>query len=179
MHLLGLDFGSKTGVAYGNAGAPASRITLETWALPTGDGENVGPFMHTLRSLLDDRLMRGVEAVCFEAPYIARFKRPDGKWQDSPDQIRRAYGAAAICEQACFARGIPCIEIVTVTLKKDFAGSGKAKKPQMIRAAKQRGFKVSNDHEADAAGCFVHAVEQFAPAHAALYSPLFSRGSAE
>lgn len=172
MHILGLDFATKTGVAYGDAGAPPARIVTETWALPSGGGDDVGPWMHTLRNLLNDRLMRGVELIVFEAPYVARHKGPNG-WQESPDQIRRAFGAAAICEELAFARGIRVIEVVTSTLKKDFAGHGRADKPAMVRSAKRRGFAVKNDHEADAAACFLHGVSVFAPEHAAQYEPLF------
>lgn len=172
--ILGLDFATKTGVAYGDAGAPPHRIVTETWTMPSGGGEEVGAFMHTLRSRLDDRLMRGITLVVFEAPYVARHKGADQRWHESPDQIRRAFGAAAVCEEICFARSIPVIEVVTVTLKKEFAGSGRAQKHDMIAAAKRRGFSPANDHEADALGCFVHGVTHFYPEHAALYDPLFA-----
>jgi len=174
MHILGLDFATKTGVAFGDAGAPAARVTTETWSLPGGGGEDVGAFMHALRAKLDDRIMRGVGLVVFEAPYIARHKGSDGRWHESPDQIRRAFGAAAMCEEVCYARGVQCAEVVTVSLKKEFAGSGKAKKPDMVFAAKRRGFTVENDHEADACACWLHGVSQMTQ-FAHLYDPIFSR----
>lgn len=177
MFILGLDFATKTGVAYGDAGAPASRIQTETWSLPGGGGDDVGAFMHALRNKLDDRLMRGVECIIFEAPYIAQHRGNDRRMHHSPDQVRRAFGAAAVCEEVAFARGIPVYEIVTVTLKKQFAGTGKAKKPDMIAAAKRRGFIVANDHEADACGCFHHGVVTQVPEFAHVYDPLFSRTS--
>lgn len=174
MFILGLDFATKTGVAFGQAGAPASRIQTETWSLPSGGGDDVGAFMHALRQKLDERLAQGVECVVFESPYIARHKGADNRWHESPDQIRRAYGAAAVCEEVAFSRDVPVFEIVTVTLKKNFAGTGKAKKPDMIVAAQRRGFTVANDHEADACGCWLHGVEIQAPQFAALYDPLFA-----
>jgi hypothetical protein len=179
VHILGLDFATKTGVAYGDAGAPASRIVTETWTLPSGGGEDVGPWMYALRNHLNDRMMRGVSLVVFEAPYVARHKGGDGKWRESPDQIRRAFGAAAICEELAYARGIRVIEVVTSTLKKEFSGHGRSDKSAMMRAARRRGFTVTNDHEADAAACFVHGVTHFAPERAATYDPLFSGGVRE
>jgi hypothetical protein len=175
MHILGLDFATKTGVAFGQAGAPAARIQTETWSLPGGGGEDVGAFMHALRTKLDERMAQGVECVVFEAPYIARHKGQDGRWHESPDQIRRAFGAAAVCEEIAFARGIPVYEIVTVTLKKQFGGSGRTDKAGMIAAAKRRGFTVANDHEADACGCFHHGVVTQTPQFAHVYDPLFTR----
>lgn len=178
MHILGLDFATQTGVAYGDAGAPPARVVTETWTLPRGGGEDVGPWMHALRNHLDDRLMRGVELIVCEAAYIARHKGSDGRWRESPDQIRRAFGAAAICEELAFARGIPVVEVVTSTLKKEFARHGRADKQQMIRAARQRGFAPANDHEADAIACFLHGVTHFAPQHAANFDPIFAGGRA-
>ncbi len=178
MHILGLDFATKTGVAFGDAGSPPSRIQTETWSLPGGDADDVGPIMHAMRERLEDRLMRGVELVVFEAPYTAKHRNAMGRWVEAPNQTRRAYGFAAICEEAAYARGIPCLEIVTVTLKKEFAGTGKAKKPDMVLAAKRRGFIVANDHEADACGCFLHGVNVYAKQFAHLYDPInqFTRG---
>lgn len=176
MHILGLDFATKTGVAYGDAGAPPARIVTETWTLPSCGGEDVGAWMHVLRNKLNDRMMRGVSLVVFEAPYIARHKGSDGRWRESPDQIRRAFGAAAVCEELAYARNIACIEVVTVTAKKLLTGSGKVKKPDMVRAARQRGFAVQNDHEADAVACFLHGVTHYAPELAAIYDPLFANG---
>jgi len=171
MHILGLDFATQTGVAYGDAGAPPSRIQTETWSLPGGGGEDVGEFMHALRARLDDRIMRGVQLVIFEAPYVAMHRGNDQRMHHSPNQIRRAFGAAAMCEEVCYARGVECREVVTVTLKKEFAFHGHAKKPDMIRAAQARGFRPQNDHEADALACFTHIIIHDFPHFAHLYDP--------
>ena len=61
-------------------------------------------------------------------------------------------------------------------LKKLFADTGKAEKLDMIRAAQRRGFKVTNDHEADAAACWLHGVAKAAPQHLHLYDPIFIGG---
>lgn len=178
MHIIGLDFATKTGVAYGDAGAPPARIQTETWDLPGGGGDDVGAFMHALRQRLDDRLMRGVDLIVFEAPFIARHRGADGRWHESPNQIRRAFGAAAVCEEVAFARDVAVIEVVTVTLKKEFAWHGRAQKADMMTAARRRGFSVANDHEADACACWLHAVTHRFPQHAHLYDPMFARTGA-
>lgn len=178
MSILGLDFGTKTGVAYGDAGAPAARVTLETWALPAGAGEAVGAFMGALRGHIADRLMRsGVSLVVFEAPYIAQHADARGRLIYSPNQIRRAFGAAAICEEICHSRGVACVEVVTSTLKKEFALHGRAQKADMIAAAKRRGFVPANDHEADAAACWLHGLLHTRPELASRYDPILSTGA--
>lgn len=157
--ILGLDFATKTGVAFGHAGIPAAQVRTETWSLPSGDADDVGPFMHALRNHLDDRMMRGVTLVVFEAPYVQEHRDRNGRKHYSVNQLRRAFGAAAVCEEVAFARGIPCLEAVTVTLKKQFASSGAALKPHMIAAAQVRGFNIANDHEADACACWLYGVK--------------------
>ncbi len=169
MHILGLDFATKTGVAYGDAGAPASRIRTETWVMPSGGGADVGEFFSVFRRHLDDRLMRGVELCVFEAPFEQH--------RNAPNQSRRGFGFAAHIEQMCFDRGIPCIERATMTIKKDFAWHGRAKKDDMIRAAQRRGFVVKNDHEADACALWLQGVADSAPEFLHIYDPIFARGS--
>lgn len=176
MHILGLDFATKTGVALGYAGEPPDRIATETWLLPSGGGEDVGPIMSALRTLLYDRVIRGVELVVFEAPYIATGKDYRGRTVHRPDQIRRAFGFAAICEEVCHSRGVKAIEVAPSTLKKAFGGHGRAEKADMIEAARRRGFTVANDHEADAAACWLHGVAQTAPQLLQIYDPIFLGG---
>lgn len=171
--ILGLDFGTHTGAAYGEPGAAPDRIVAETWPLPAGDGADVGAFMHELRRRLDDRLGRGITTVVFEAPYVAQHRDHRGHVAYSPNQLRRAFGAAAVCEEVCFARGVRVVEAVTVTLKKEFAGHGRADKADMVPAARRRGFDIANHHEADAVACWLHAVLHLYPQHAALYDPIF------
>lgn len=175
MTLLALDLGTKTGACFGMPGDAVSRIECETWALPSGGADDVGPIMAALRDQLEDRLMRGIEVLVFEAPYTARHQ-VNGRWVEAPNQTRRAYGMAAICEEAAHRRRIRCIEVVTSTLKKEFASHGRADKAMMIASAKRRGFVVKNDHEADAAACWMHGVLHLWPEHAHRYDPLFTTG---
>ncbi len=175
MHILGLDFGTKTGAAWGYAGIPPSQVQTETWELPAGGGECVGAFGRELRRLLRDRLVRGVEAVVFEAPYVATGRDFRGRTVHRPDQLRRAFGCAWECEVTASDHGIAVYEVPPSSLKKSFAGHGRAEKSEMLLAARRRGFTVANDHEADALACWLHGVAHLAPQHACTYDPLFSR----
>lgn len=164
--ILALDLGTKTGVAYG---APGARPRLETWVMPAGGGRDVGAFAMAFEERVDSMLAhQGVSLVIFEAPYINPY----------PDQMRRAYGMAWAVERLAHTHAIECAEVITGTLKKTFAGNGRAKKSDMILAAKRRGFEPANDHEADAAACWLYAVSMRWPEQAHRFDPIFVRAQA-
>lgn len=171
--ILALDLGTHTGVAYGPAG---SRPTLETWDMPAGGGKDVGPFMGAFIANMEHAL-EGVSLVIFEEPYVAVRENPHTKKPYLQlDQIRRAYGMCGIVEGMAHARGIQCAGVVTVTLKKDFTGSGRADKAAMMRMARLLGFEPKNDHEADALAAWVYALRITQPHLAHSYDEIFARG---
>jgi len=169
--LLALDLGTKTGVAYGEPGVPASLVECETWEMPSGGGVDVGAFMHAFERRIDDRLMRGISLLVFEAPFIGP------KMQMNMHVARRLIGMPALCEMLAYRRGIPCFECVIPTVKANFAGHGRADKEMMTREAGKRGFRIANDHEADAAACWWWAVVCRRPDLAHVYDPLFVGGA--
>ncbi len=169
--LLALDLGTKTGAAYGEPGVAAPQLTIETWEMPSGGGVAVGEFMDAFQRQLADRLLRGVSVLVFEAPYIGP------KTMMNMNTTRRLIGLPAICEMLAFQRGIPVFECVIPTVKANFAGHGRADKPTMMREARKRGFRITNDHEADAAACWWWAVVCRRPDLAHVYDPLFSGGA--
>ncbi len=170
MNILALDLGTHTGVALGRAG---ERPTLTTWEMPSGGGENVGPFIACFMDLLEGAL-EGVDLCIFERPFIAIRQHHSSPPFVQRDQVARAYGMAGVVEGFCARRSIACYDVVTVTLKKFFAGSGRANKADMLRAAKRRGFKPANDHEADAAACWLYAVAIKHPEEATNFEVLFA-----
>lgn len=75
------------------------------------------------------------------------------------EQVRRhmstdaahLYGAlAAAIQEFCLTKGIPFESVGVGTLKKFWTGKGNAKKPDMMSAARERGFEPDTDNEADA-----------------------------
>lgn len=168
MTLLALDLGTHTGVAYGVPGTPAPRIECETWDLPSGGGADVGPFMAAFEAALADRLMRGVSTLVFEAPFVGP------TMLGNMHTARRLIGLPALCEMLAHQRGIPCFECAIPTVKARFAGHGRADKAMMMREAKRRGFRIANDHEADAVACWWWAVVCQHPEHAHAYDALFA-----
>lgn len=178
--ILALDFGTRTGVAYGG---PDARPTLETWIMPAGGGEDVGEFAGVFADKLDELLSEhAFDCLTFEAPFVAiRYRDPvrkQGPYLQLP-QIRRAYGMAAIVESVAHRHGIDCFEVVTVTLKKDFTGSGRSKKPDMMCMAELIGFAPKNDNEADALACWLYELRRRHPYAAHRYDQIFARQQVE
>jgi len=165
MTILALDLGTYTGVCRGDAGASP---VCETWRLPAGGGRDVGPFMDAFEKMLADALP-GVTVLIFEAPFVG------AKMLNNMNVARRLVGLPALCEMLAHRHSIECAEANIMTLKKEFAGSGRAEKSDMIHAAGKRGFRVENEHEADASAVWLHAVALRWPEHASKYDPIFAR----
>lgn len=168
MTILALDLGTKTGVARGAPGCAASEVCFETWHMPAGGADDVGAFMSAFMQHMKDALT-GVSLVIFEAPYIATGKGKSFR----PNVIRRLYGMPAVVEGFAYKRAVECFEVAITTLKKEFAGKGNAEKPDMILAAHRRGFRVNNEHEADAAACWYHVIGKRYRALLEQYDPDF------
>lgn len=166
--ILALDLGTKTGAAFGDPGIPASKVVCETWELPSGGRDDVGPFMDTFERQLSDRLLRGISVLVYEAPFLGP------RLASSMHTARRIMGLPAICEMLAHRRGIPVFECVIPTVRANFAGHGRADKVMVTREARKRGFRVQNDHEADAAACWWWAVVCQRPELAHVYDPLFA-----
>lgn len=172
--ILALDLGTNTGVARGVPGVPPSDVTFETWEMPRGGGRDVGPFaavfMSKFKAALD-----GVSIVIFEQPFMATYKRENGRGGGmSPDTVRRFYGMSFLIEGVCHLRGIQCAEVNIKKLKASFGGIGSASKEDMILSANRRGFRVGNEHEADAVACWWHVIAEVYPQHLPKYDPIFS-----
>lgn len=178
--ILALDLGSSTGVARGEPGTLPADLELSTWEMPRGGGENVGPFAASFMTQFKAALV-DVSLVIFEAPIMVIPQTeptennpfPKQRQQFRPDVVRRFYGMAFLIEGVCALRQIPCFEANIGSLKKGFAGHGKADKDAMILAAHQRGFKPKNEHEADAAACWWHVIALRFPKFLELYDPDF------
>ena len=89
-------------------------------------------------------------------PSMIWFERPlfSGQHKGNAAAVL-AFGLAALTEEVAITGrkllGPTLVRSVAIsTVKKHFAGSGKAKKPDMIAAARSRGWSPGDDNEADA-----------------------------
>lgn len=101
---------------------------------------------------LDDMLSsHQVGVVAMESPVLSR----------TMDAARIAYGLAFLVELVSAHRDCAVIEVAPATVKKHFAGNGRADKTQMIERCRQRGWSPADADAADAlavADWAVHAV---------------------
>lgn len=146
-NLLALDLSGKTGFAVMMRGRPP---IFGTFPVPW---EPVGQYARrysALRAwLVDMDQVHQLDGIAFEAP----IKKPT----DTMHVIRLLTGYAVVVEE--FAGTIQRIpgrkafdicEVSVQTVKKALTGDAYADKKMMIAAASRRGWKVADDHQADA-----------------------------
>lgn len=153
--ILTLDLASQTGWAY----APPS--ILRVWPRgvwrpgvvvpPVVSGTHriappktaFGQFFAAFEDWLGDQIwLYRPDAVVFEAPL---------PHQSSQDAARRALGLVATTEKVCHQKGIRAVrEQANNTVKKHFTGNGRAQKPDMLKACRDRGWNPTDDNEGDA-----------------------------
>lgn len=170
MICLGLDLSTRVGWAlFHHDDLPL----CGTFKLPkTWDPEDYGTRGWALMQWLEVVMIPKYtpELIVFESPFIPMgpsketIKDPvTGKPMDSfkTTQIvlRMQITWAAVIETTAKKYGIECMECATNTAKKTMAGSARLenKKLDMVNAATARGFRVADDHQADA--CAVAMVE--------------------
>lgn len=150
--LLSLDLATNLGWSLGDV---ASRdFAFGSHRLPS-TADDIATFAWAFNDWLVPKL-EGVTLCVFESPILPR--------QTSMTTVRKLSGLAWHVEFRCMERGIEVCECQIQSIKKYFAGSGRAKKPDMIRAAKALGYNVKNDDEADAIAVRLYTIEQRFPA---------------
>lgn len=157
--ILALDLSTATGWA---AGRPDGSPRFGTQRFP--GGEDLGRSLQAFEDWL-------VGMIAVEQPAVVVFEAPilnGGK--TSLATARLLYCLAGLTELVCRKAQVQCREANLMTVKKFWAGSGRADKPAMIAAAKRYGFDVRNPDEADAVAVWAHAVHTLAPKHAARFS---------
>ncbi len=96
----------------------------------------------------------------FEAPFVSG--------TGNANTARKLMGLCWQTELACYRRQIRCMEHNNSSVKKMFAGSGKASKDDMIDAARRLGWDPKDDNAADALGLWACAVHEKAPRYSRL-----------
>lgn len=134
MSVLALDLGTKTGWC-------ADPIAHGVWDLKPGRFEGGGMRFVRFRRNLDDVLKLGdLSQVVFEE--VRAHKGVDAA---------HVYGGLMATLQAwCEDAAIPHAAVPVGTIKRYWTGKGNAGKPEMLLAARWRGFTVTDDNECDA-----------------------------
>lgn len=157
MNILAIDPGSHLGWALSLAGALESGVE----DLSLRRGESPGARYLRLRRWLAeiDELARRTTGRHLE---LIVFEQPHSRGGYSTEVL---YGfVTRLQEMAAATPGCDCVGVHTATLKKRTTGSGRAGKPEMIAAARERwGREPADDNEADALCLLAYALEQYGP----------------
>ena len=130
-------------------------LHVDSFGLIREDKNDVGAGMIEFREALRPRLT-GVDIIFMEKPVLPYAKL-------NYDTLRILDGIAGMVEVMAIDMKIPCFDVDNGKHKKLIYGKGGAKPENTVDLAKSWGFDASNDDEADAAGVFLYAVQQFYP----------------
>lgn len=176
--IIALDLSRQcTGIAHD--GPDPTRPLMSSYRAPAplglgeGDGIDYGRTYAGFRGRLV-ALIGVVKPSCvaFEAPMHV----VGGHGSSRPTNqatVRVLFGLAAITEEACGSLGVLCFEVNIATIKKHFAGHGRAEKNAMMARCRQLGWAVENDNEADAAALWCYAKSIRDPKWSPNGTPLF------
>lgn len=124
----------------------------------TVDTEEFGPIGTKFRRwLLDLIAVAQPDEIAFEAPWVASGNRKAS--HPTPTYIPRLLiGLAFLAEQIADEAGIPCTEADVSTVRKLFLGHGRPDnaKAKVIRRCRDLGWRVQDDHQADAAAIWTY-----------------------
>ena len=149
MKIAALDLSSHTGYAFGEHHEHPRYGTFDLPKTQDDVGRFVAAFDEWLNALID---VEHPELLAFEAPLML------GGGQTSITTTRKLMGLASHVEFVCYRRGIICREGNVSKIKKFWTGSGRAKKPEMIAAARKWGYRVRDDNQADALALWSYMV---------------------
>lgn len=147
-NILALDLATATGWC---AGPPDAGVPLFGTHILPSTGDDIGAFGIAFEGWLAPTL-RDVapEVVAYEAPSLFAVTQPA--------TVIKLNGLAYDTEKLCARAGIRCFQANPSRLKKFFAGNGRAKKPDMVAAARRYGWTVADDNQADACACWAWIV---------------------
>lgn len=164
MIVLSLDLATRTGWCAARAGDP---VRVGTNRLPS-TGKDMGTFLNAHLDFMERAIINHrPDVVVYESPILR-----SGNTQIAT--LRKLYSLAGVTEMACANHGLKVFEVHLQTAKAMLAGTGRAQKHEMIKAARRRGVDVEDDNQADAFAVFLVAVKMLEPDALSAYA---ERGS--
>lgn len=155
--ILALDLATRLGWA---CGSPDEEPHYGSKLLPS-TGAEIGRFGDAYDQwILDMITLENPALVVFEAPFVSG--------TGNANTARKLMGLCWQTEIACYRRQIRCMEHNNSSVKKMFAGNGRAEKGEMIAAAQRLGWDPKDDNAADALGLWACAVHEKAPKYSRL-----------
>lgn len=174
--LLALDLSSTVGVA---EGMPGQVPRTWTWALGSPGASQAHRFAELLKRMSDQLAVTKPDAVWIEAPLPPSALATMGS---TPDTALLLFGLPAIVKAVAYLRGVYRVELANVQdVRKHFTGQrrhprGDGKNVVMDRC-RMLGWRVANDHEADAAALWSYACGQSNPRIQAALNPMLAEAA--
>lgn len=176
--VLALDISTRTGFAHDghDPGRPISGvIRLPKAAGDDLDGWELGPlFADYRRQLAALVLVLQPDIVAFEAPLQIVHGR-EAAARTSQNTIRLLFGLAGITEGLLAEKKLRSYESNIASVKKHFAGSGRADKSAMVARCRQLNWEVQDHNAADACGLWSLVKSLHEPGWSPSSTPLFGR----
>jgi Holliday junction resolvasome RuvABC endonuclease subunit len=150
MKIIALDSGTKTGWAT-NALGEMNGIVSGTQDFSLRRGESPG-----MRFLMFQNWLRKmIESI---KPDMIVYERAHHQGGAATEVC---VGLTTVIQTICAEKGIEHVAVHTGTLKKHATGKGNSGKPEMMGAAKEKGWKFQDDDEADALWLLDYAIETY------------------
>lgn len=156
--LLALDLATRIGWCHGRGDTPPAVGSYKLSAAPN----EIGAY------LCEYEMWFARQCTVLE-PEVVIFESPAPGGFNSLASIRKTLGLAGVTEMVCHRRNIEVREVAPATVKKALTGNGHAKKPDMMAAARARGFDPKFHDEADALGVWIASIRQLRREHAHLW----------
>lgn len=157
MRILALDCSSAVGWSVFDS--PVAMPRVGTWYLPTK--WPLHDYGHRYADLHE--WLTGFVALV--NPRVLAFEAPLAPWghlleeRSSAHVFRLLNGIVSVVELVAVQRNVRCFEVSVADAKMVLAGHGRATKIEMKTAAVKRGFRVADDHQADACAVALTAYE--------------------
>ncbi len=136
-------------------------------------GDQVAPFLF-------DANVRIAEVVDRFAPDLVGFESPLLRGRDDPRKLRKLYGLVSEVEKVAWKRKIDCREVSLGEIRTHFLGRGYPRNSERIKIAvcnraRQLGWDVAVDDEADALAGLDFLLSIKRPGHALRVTPMFAK----
>jgi Holliday junction resolvasome RuvABC endonuclease subunit len=144
-HIVGIDLGTNLGVARLFMDGRAEALTYNL-------GKELEDRLRGLHGIIKRHASPDCLGVCIEEPF-----------GEHKAALRTLYSMMGVALFSCDQVGLPYSRVHLMTLKKHITGSGKARKPEMIQAMRDRFGLELDENSADAlsAACFAMDTEVF------------------